>query len=128
MTKDIRVVDGIQMKKNDISIVKGSDNVFVDLGLPDAGDLQIKAELTRQIRQRIKALKLNQTQAAERLGLKQPDVSKLMRGRYTGFSLDRLIMLLSALDVDVDIVLHHPSGQPKKPLHRGIVRVMADAD
>ena len=112
--------------KREISVSKGRGNVFTDLGLPDAGDLQIKAELTRQLHHRIKELGLTQVQAAKRLGLKQPDVSKIARGRFTGFSLDRLIALLNALEIDVEIILHRRSGSGKNARKRGIVRIMTD--
>ena len=85
--------------------MKGSGNVFADLDLPNADELQTKAELTRQLYQRIKALGLSQIKAAKILGLKQPDVSKLMSGRFTGFSVERLLELLNALAVDVEIIL-----------------------
>jgi predicted XRE-type DNA-binding protein len=94
-------------------IVPGSKNVFADLGFPkkEAAELKVKAELALQIHQRIKDLGLIQTRAAERLGLSQPDVSKLMAGRYTGYSVDRLLSLLNSLDVGIDIVV--------RPKHRG---------
>ena len=64
---------------------------------------------------------LTQVQAGERLGISQPDVSKLMNARFTGYSTDRLIALLNALEVDVDIVV-----RPRKETRRhvaGMVRV-----
>jgi predicted XRE-type DNA-binding protein len=105
-------------------VTPGNENVFADLGFAprEASELKIKAELTLQIYQQIKALRLTQVRAAQRLGIGQPDVSKLMSGRYTGFSIDRLLSLLSALEVDVDIVVrpkHH--GRKVRP---GIVRVL----
>ena len=107
--------------KNDILVVEGSGNVFADLGLPDADELQMKAELTRQLYHRIKALGLTQTETGMRLGLKQPDVSKLMQGRYTGFSVDQLLAVLNALEVDIEIVLRPHSVQKGR---RGTVRVV----
>ncbi len=92
-------------KRHKIPVIEGSDNVFADLGLPDAAELSLKAELTRQIINRVKALDLDQSQTAKRLGLSQPDISRLLRGRHTGFSGDRLLTLLNLLDVDVEIVL-----------------------
>ena len=89
----------------DIPVTRGSGNVFADLGFQDAEELQVKAALTRQIANRIKAFGLTQVQAATRLGISQPDVSKLMRCRYTGYSADRLIAILNALAVDVEIVI-----------------------
>ncbi|MCI0680503.1 MAG: helix-turn-helix domain-containing protein [Gemmataceae bacterium] len=108
------------MKVEDIPVTEGSGNVFRDLGLPDADDLQLKAELVRQLCSRIKALRLTQVEAGKRLGLKQPDVSKLVHGRHTGFSADRLIALLNALQVDVEIVLR---PQRKSRGKHGTVRV-----
>ena len=109
---------------DDISVTRGGGNVFADLGFDEveAEELQVKAELTRQIYNRVKALGLTQRQAGTRLGISQPDVSKLMNSRYTGFSTDRLLGLLNALDVDVDIVLHPRSDDGIA--RRGSVRVM----
>ncbi len=116
-----------EMKNKKVSeraVTRGSDNVFSELGFSngEAADLKVKAELTLQIYQRIKDLGLTQVKAAEQLGLSQPDISKLMAGRHTGYSVDRLLALLNALEVDVDIVVrpkHH--GRKIRP---GIVRVM----
>ncbi len=107
---------------NKALVVQGSGNVFADLDLPDADDLQTKAELTRQLYRRIKALGLSQVKAAKALGVKQPDVSKLMNGRFTGFSVERLLELLNALAVDVDIVLRPQSARGRR---RGTVKVLA---
>ena len=108
-----------------IPVVDGSGNVFADLDLPQADDLQTKAELTRQLYQRIKALGLSQVKAAKVQGLTQPDVSKLMNGRFTGFSVERLIELLNALAVDVDIVLRPRSTRGGR---RGSVKVLATVE
>jgi len=75
----------------EVSVTHGSGNVFTDLGFADAEELQVKAGLTHHISNRLKALGLTQAQAGERLGIGQPDVSKLMNGRYIGYSTDRLI-------------------------------------
>jgi predicted XRE-type DNA-binding protein len=111
----------------DLTVTHGSGNVFADLGFEDAEDLQVKAVLTYHIYNRIKALGLTQKQAGARLGLRQPDVSKLMHCKHTGFSSDRLLAFLVALDLDIDIVLrprdHHVVTphfrvhlrQPRKP-------------
>ena len=104
-------------------VIRGSGNVFSDLGFSatEAAELHVKAELTRQIHNRINALDLTQTLAAARLSISQPDVSKLMNGRYTGFSTDRLLAFLNALEMDVDIVVR-PKKQTKA--HQpGVVRV-----
>ena len=103
-------------------VIEGSGNVFADLQLADAGDLSIQAELTRLIHNRINAFGLNQSEAAARLGLKQPDVSKLMNGRHTGFSTERLLRLLNALGQDIRIVI---SPKPPRARREGTLRVEA---
>jgi predicted XRE-type DNA-binding protein len=113
-----------QNKLRKPKVVRGRGNVFEDLGFAprEAAELQLKAEFTRQIYRRIKDLGLTQAQAAQRLGLSQPDVSKLMNARFTGYSTDRLIALLNALQVDVEIVLHPRTG---KRHEAGVIRVRA---
>ena len=108
-------------------VTRGSGNVFTDLGFSAdrAEELQLKAELARQIYLRIKALRLTQVQASRRLGISQPDVSKLMNARFTGYSTDRLIVLLNALGIDVDIVLR--PRDPDRSGVAGIVRVKRSA-
>lgn len=104
-------------------VTRGSDNVFADLGFSsrEASELRVKAELTRQIVNRIKHLGLTQVQASERLRISQPDVSKLKSGKVTGYSSDRLMALLNALEVDVVIVVR---PRKRSRSHRpGVVKV-----
>src|SRR5207302_1204216 len=104
----------------DVPVTRGSGNVFADLRFPDAAELKVKAALTRQIVNRIKEFGLTQVQAGARLGISQPDVSKLINGRYTGYSVDRLLAILNALEVDVEIIIRPRS---RKARHgRGSVR------
>jgi len=70
-------------------------------------------------------LGLTQTQAAKQLGISQPEVCRLMKGRFTGFSAERLIALLNALEMDVEIVVR--PRPPKQVSHRGQVRVVGVA-
>lgn len=86
-------------------VIEGSGNVFADLGFSNPQEEQAKAELARRICLIIKERTLTQTQAARILDLKQPDVSLLMRGRYTGFSIERLFSLLLLLGQDIDITV-----------------------
>lgn len=108
---------------HDVPVKKASRNLFADLALPNADELQLKAELTRQIYRRIKNFGLTQIEAAKRLGLKQPDVSKLMNGRCTGFSTDRLLSLLTELEFDIEIIVRPHGGKPEQ---RGTVRVLTE--
>lgn len=112
------------MTRNVVKV--GSGNVFADLGFKNAATLQVKADLTRQIFIRLKKLKLTQSLAAKRLGIKQPDVSKLMAGQFTGFSIDRLLGLLTKLDTDISIVLHARAKKKSRATH-GTVRVTSQA-
>jgi len=84
-------------------ITEGSGNVFADLGLPNAEQELLKAQLTLQIYRIIKQRGLTQTQAANALGIKQLQVSLLMRNRAGTFSVGRLIDFLTALGQVVEI-------------------------
>jgi predicted XRE-type DNA-binding protein len=82
-----------------------SGNVFEDLGMPDADEMLVKAELVLQISRIIEEEGLTQVEAAELLGVDQPKVSALLRGRLRGFSVERLTRFLNALGQDVEIVV-----------------------
>ena len=86
----------------------GSGNVFADLGLPDADAHLLKAGLDARIDTIIRRRGLAQTEAARLLGLSQPDVSRLLRGDFREYSLERLLRLLTTLGRDVDIVIRLP--------------------
>ncbi len=86
-------------------VERGSGNVFADLGLPNPELALAKAELVRQLRAAIAERKLTQAKAAAVLGLDQPKVSALLRGRTDGYTLDRLFRLLTALDRRVEITV-----------------------
>jgi len=97
-------------KEMDIQVSSG--NIFADLGLPNSDEMLMKAELVRQITEIVSQRKLNQVQAAEVLGIDQPKVSALMRGKLTGFSTERLFRFLNALGCDVQIVVKHKLESP----------------
>lgn len=96
------------MSSNDVKIERGSGNVFADLGRSDADVQLLKAELVTRIDDIIRRRRLTQTQAAELLGLSQPDVSRLLRGNFREYSVERLLRLLLALGRDVEIVVRKP--------------------
>jgi predicted XRE-type DNA-binding protein len=81
----------------------GSGNVFRDLGLSDAEELELKSELAILIARRIRSLGLTQQKAARLMGLDQPKVSALIRGHLEKFSRERLCELLRRLGCDVEI-------------------------
>jgi predicted XRE-type DNA-binding protein len=86
-----------------VRVERGSGNVFADLGLPNPDLALAKAELVQRIRELISERKLTQTKAAELLGLDQPKISALVRGRVDGFTYDRLFRFLNALGQRVEI-------------------------
>ncbi len=95
----------------------GSGNVFADLGLRNPEVLQAKADLMFEISQAIEVRSLTQAAAAELLGIDQPKISALVRGRMNGFSLERLFRYLNALDRDIEIVVRPARvGASRKPL------------
>ena len=98
-------------------ITRGSGNVFADLGLPDAEERQTKLRLAYALNMIMDEQGLTQAAAGERLGLNQPKVSALRNYRLEGFSVERLMTLLNALDQDIEIVIR------KKPRSRAVARI-----
>lgn len=82
-----------------------SGNVFQDLDVSQPEEALAKAELTARIAELITKKKLTQAAAAKLLGIDQPKVSALLRGRVAGFSTERLMRFLTALGSDVQIVV-----------------------
>ena len=96
------------MNTTDTAVERGSGNVFADLDLPDADGHLLKAELVSRIDAIIRQRGITQTEAARLLGLSQPDVSRLLRGDFREYSLERLFRLLTKLGRDIDIVIRRP--------------------
>lgn len=88
-----------------IRVEEGSGNVFADLGFPNPEREQLKADLTLRIYRLIKTRNLTQADAGKILGIKQPNVSALMRGRSGAFSVERLMEFLTALGQDIEITV-----------------------
>lgn len=84
------------MNENDITITEGSGNVFVDLGFDDPAEaevMKLRAEVMIRTAQQLKARGWTQAEAARRLGITQPRVSRLIKGKVEDFSLDMLLTL-----------------------------------
>lgn len=90
------------------TVTPGSGNIFADLGLPDAAEHLFKAQIVAIIDASIRSRCLTQAAAAKRMGLKQPDVSRLLRGRSEGFSLERLFGFLLALGHELKLEVSAP--------------------
>lgn len=98
-------------------IVRGTGNVFADLGYPDAEERQTKLRLALALNGVIDERKLSQAEAAAKLGVNQPKVSAVRNYKLEGFSVERLMTLLTALDRDIEIVIR------KKPRSRGEAKI-----
>lgn len=91
----------------------GSGNIFADLGLENADELLLKAEIVSEIARLMKQKKLTQAKAATLTGTAQPDLSNLLRGRFRGFSIERLMLMLTAFGRDVEVVVR-PAPRSRK--------------
>ncbi|MEO6841236.1 MAG: helix-turn-helix transcriptional regulator [Bradyrhizobium sp.] len=92
---------------------KGSGNIFADIGLPNAEEHQLKAALVVQLKRLIAERELTQIAAAKLIKMKQPDLSKLLRGDFRLVSVEKLMRMLTAFAQDVEITLkpHRKRGQ-----------------
>jgi predicted XRE-type DNA-binding protein len=99
-----RIVEGVE-------VTTGSDNIFADLGLPDAEKLKVKAGLMIEISKAVRRLGLTQEEAGRRMGLPQPKVSALLRCDFTNLSERKLMDALSRLGYDIEITVR-PSSDP----------------
>ncbi|MBV8884145.1 MAG: XRE family transcriptional regulator [Chroococcidiopsidaceae cyanobacterium CP_BM_RX_35] len=91
----------------------GSGNVFADLGLEDADELYTRTALGIQVMQILRERGYSQKEAAEVLQIKQPEVSAIMRAKFSRYSQERLIGFLNKLERKVTIqVSDHHRGEP----------------
>jgi predicted XRE-type DNA-binding protein len=95
------------------AVERSSGNVFADLGLPDADELLLKAGLLAELLRLMKLRKLTQAKAAEMTGVAQPDLSNLLRGKLRGFSVERMMKMLTAFGRDVEVVVR-PTPKSRK--------------
>ena len=87
----------------ELELIRGSGNVYRDVGWPDAEARQMRAELAAEIIRELRERKLSQRQAAEITGLAQPDISRIKNADLKGFTIDRLVTVLNRLDQHVEI-------------------------
>ncbi len=98
-------------------ITRSSGNVFADLGLEDAEELQTKLRLAHAINKIVQESRLTQSRTATALGVPQPKVSSLKNYKLGGFSVERLMTFLTALDRDVVISVR------KRTVSRGCAKI-----
>lgn len=99
------------------AVTRGTGNVFADLGFPDAAERQAKLRLAYALNQVLEERKLSQADAAKVLRVTQPKISALRHYKLAGFSVERLMNLLTAVDQDVEIVIR------RKPRSRRTGRI-----
>jgi predicted XRE-type DNA-binding protein len=104
-----------QKKRAALQVTGGGTNVFAHLAYPNATEHQTKAKLVSQIARLIEEQSLTQAAVAKRLGIDQPKVSAMLNGRFRGFSVYRLMLFLSALGLEVNIVTSsHTAAKAKR--------------
>jgi len=103
-----------------IEIEESSGNVYLDLGMNDAEEMLIKAQLATKISEIIKTRKWTQKRAADILGLTQPKLSKMLRGQFRGISEAKMLDCLTRLGRDVQIVV----GPARRTNYSGHVAVV----
>lgn len=102
----------------EIPVTRGSGNVFADLGLANPEERLAKAELALAIARAIKERGLTQREAAALMGIDQPKVSHVLRGRLADFSTERLMSFLTGLGRDIEIVVRPaPKSRKRGRLH-----------
>jgi len=84
---------------------ESAENIFEELGLPDADNHFLKAQIVAELYRLVTERKLTQTKAGEVMGISQPEVSRLFRGNFREYSVERLIGFLTAFSHDVEIVV-----------------------
>jgi predicted XRE-type DNA-binding protein len=107
MNREVRIM------KSKTEHTRSSGNVFSDLGLPDSDERMLKAQLAVQIRRFLEEKEWTQAEAAEAVGLDQPKVSHLLRGRLAGFSVDRLMNILNRLGHNVEVRISAAEYDPE---------------
>jgi predicted XRE-type DNA-binding protein len=106
--------DGVTKKGYEV----GGSNVFDETGIPNAEEHLVKAKLVFKIEAIMKSRGLKQAEAAALFGVRQPDVSKMVRGEFRQFSVERLLRFLVALNQDVEIVVRpHRDRRNSPALH-----------
>ena len=88
-----------------LKITRGSGNVFRDLGFPseEAQNLLLRSDLMTRIERYVKTSGLNQKDAAARLGVTQPRLNDLLKGKIEKFSLDALVNMLGHAGMTVEL-------------------------
>ena len=98
-------------------IYRGDANIFAEIGLPEPEVHLLKARLIAEIYRLAQQLGLTQAKAGEVMGISQPEVSRMFRGNFREYSVERLMSFLTAFNNDVEIVV-----RPRKAKAPGEIR------
>lgn len=93
------------MSKARVQVHETKGNIFADLGLPDAETHFLKAQIVAELYRLTNARKLTQAKAGALMGITQPEVSRLFKGNFREYSVERLMEFLTEFDRDVEIVV-----------------------
>lgn len=100
----------------DDRIIEGSGNVFADIGVANPDEQLLKAGLVMKLADVMHARGLNQTAAAKLTGISQPDLSRILHGRFRDVSAERLLRALTRLDTDVEITVRSHGKAVGEPI------------
>ena len=109
-------------RKTEVSVTRGSGNLFADLNLPDAAELHTKLMLAKRLNDRLKELGWKQAEIGKQLGIAQPNVSMLLNYKLDNFSSEKLMTFFTALGYDVEFLI-----RPARSAKRGEMRVLMAA-
>ena len=98
-----------------VKVHESVGNIFADLGLPDADTHFLKAEIVAELYRLVNERKLTQAKAGSLMGISQPEVSRLFKGNFREYSIERLMAFLTAFDRDVEIVSRPRPKRAGKP-------------
>ena len=107
------------MKSKRVEVHESGGNIFADLGLPDADTHFLKAQIVAELYRLTNERRLTQAKAGSLMGVSQPEVSRLFKGNFREYSIERLMAFLTAFDRDVEIISRpRPKHTKKSPSGR----------
>jgi predicted XRE-type DNA-binding protein len=106
------------MTAKNTRIHEGGANIFADLDLPDADNHFLKAQIVAELYRLTTERKLTQQKAGVLMGISQPEISRLFKGHFREYSVDRLMTFLTSFDRDIEIVAR-PRDKRSKKARRG---------
>ncbi len=94
-----------KVSKARVEIHETKGNIFADLGLPNADGHFLKAQIVAELYRLVTSHKLTQIKAGSVMGITQPEVSRLFKGNFREYSVERLMEFLTGFDQDLEIIV-----------------------